>query len=223
MLRHVLITLLVAQAMAPMVAALTEPNLARVSGAADPERRILAGFPLKDDLRLIVILNGQYRGTTALLDRKEVVVRSVESPNDLRGKVQIETAQQALAFSRLFTATDTCEVGFVRDTGAEVIRALEVVTRSQAPNRRWGVLDDAIAQRFHLKPATVGWRKDHWVVERNLVIIGWVKNGVYQNGGVDNVYRSQESIYPDGRYTYRNGPVVEGDLDSHMDLPGPMY
>jgi hypothetical protein len=201
---------------------LTEPLLARVPGEDGPLRCIIPGFPLRDDLRLIVILDGPYRGITELLGRKDIVVVGyVGSPSDLRGRVEISTAQQALAFCRLFTADDTCEVGFVYDAGTEVIRSLEVVAKSQAPKRRWGVVDDTVARRFGLKPAAVRWDRDHWIVERNLIVIGWVKHGEYQGDG--QVYRSHEIVYPDGCYVHQRGPFVEGDLGRAMDLPGPMY
>jgi hypothetical protein len=214
MLHLVLASLLIAGTILPTSLSPAEPFLAPLQGSKTPEHRLVVGFPLMGDIHLVAVITNPATkmGYINLSDAKgRLSALQLRTPNDLRGKVDIRTISQALGFARLFTAPDTWALGWVYHTDTKGIRALEVLTNSEAPGRVYGVVSKTVARRLKLEPVAVKWKTNHWVIERNLIILSLANE--YR------IYRSRETIYPDGRYTHRITRFVPNLGDTHLVLP----
>lgn len=218
LLVRILASLALGTATVPTIPFDAEPRLAPLHGLG---RCIVVGFPLKNGGRLAASLSdtSEEKGTVGLYDSKGTFLRLIFASNDLKGSVRIHTARQAFALARLFTAPSTCWLGYARRARADAIRAVEVLTKREAPKRKYCVVSDEVAQRFGLKPVSARWTNDHWTVERNLVVLYWRAH----EGNIYRTYRSEENVYPDGRCIHQVAHFIASSTGMDMLIPSEAY
>jgi hypothetical protein len=129
--------------------------------------------------------------------------------NDCRKWAPLSSSQDVLAYVRIFTGEQTAYLGILERRTH--LRCLELVTANDALKRKLGTIQSEAAQKLHLQSPSVVWKEDHRIVERNLIVL---ESSRLPRLGI---YRSRETVYPDGRYQHNFGTwIVRGGLREIM-------
>jgi hypothetical protein len=175
---------------------------------------IIPGFPLRGGVRLYSssVMDGDHWMTYVMQGRSD---RRVHTSADLKGRVDLRTADDALAFVRLFTSRQTCWLGGLRRRAAGWFRAIELPTGSVGKAQ---IIEAALAGRIGLRPMTIRRTPRGWTIQRDLLII----TDHAHPEKLGRIYRSNETVSREGDFRHEVGEFYSGRADLvHLIPPRP--
>jgi hypothetical protein len=144
----------------------------------------ILGSPIEAQLRLVSVKGAE----------------RIELPSvaDLKGRVVIESCEEALEFVRLFTSTDTHYL-------FSGIHYIESTLADNSPGL--GEYTEAYKQRMNLEPPSCRQKGDVYIIERNLA------------DRAGKLFRATERVGRDGDYSLLKSAII----DEHSPVTYPIY